>query len=361
MSVDPVERTLRLVAPAVVALFLALGVVSSHRPLGLALSVGAAGTVVAVVVAVRSLAGWAAVAALGLVVVGASVICSGGSSNVGWFSLCVLVAWAAFVAGAVPTAVLTALVLTGLGLQWAAEVSEPGWGPWAAGTVFTAVACSMARRQRELLAALQEAQSGLAERAAAEERNRIAHELHDVIGHALTVSLLHVTSARLALDEDPAEAEASLAEAERLARRSLAEVRTVVGMMRDAPGTGPLPGAAQLGDLVASFDRAGAPVDWRVVGDPASLTAIEGLTVYRILQEALTNAVRHAPGSATTARVEVARERTVVVVDSAGTPPAHLGEGSGLVGMRQRAEALGGVLSAGPHGTGWRVEAVLPS
>ena len=90
--------------------------------------------------------------------------------------------------------------------QWVAHDRRAGVGAWIAGTVFSGVACIFARRQQELLEQLREAQAGLADRAAAEERNRIAHELHDVIGHALTVSLLHITRARLALDEDPAEA-----------------------------------------------------------------------------------------------------------------------------------------------------------
>ncbi|MDO9454918.1 sensor histidine kinase [Nocardioides sp.] len=357
----PFERTLRMSTPAAIALLLAVGVAMGPRPLVVGAVAAIVGVGLTAVVALRPLSGWPAAVGLGLAAGAVYVVCAGQPANIGWFTMCVLAGWVALVADVVPTAVLTGVLLVGFGVQWAVELSEPGWGPWTFGTVFTAVACVMARRQRQLLAALQEAQAGLAERAAAEERNRIAHELHDVIGHALTVSLLHVTSARLALDEDPVEAAASLAEAERLAQQSLAEVRAVVGLMKDAADTAPLPGAAQLGDLVASFDRAGAPVDWTVVGDPSSLTATEGLTVYRILQEALTNAARHAPGAATAARVEVARDRTRVVVDSAGTPHAPVREGSGLVGMRQRAEALGGALTAGPHDAGWRVEAVLPS
>lgn len=359
---NPVERHLRVLAPAVLAVFLGVGVALSDRPLGVALVAAVVGQAAAVLAAARRLAGWPASVALGVSMLATYVVCAGGAANVGWFALCVLVAWAAYVAGPVRTTLLTGGALVLLGSQWVLDTSEPGWGPWSAGTVFTAVACTMARRQRELLTALQEAQEGLAERAAAQERNRIAHELHDVIGHALTVSLLHVTSARLALDEDPDEAATALAEAERLTRQSLAEVRAVVGLMNDAAtGPHPLPGAAQLGDLVASFDRAGARVDWTVVGDTSSLTATEGLTVYRILQEALTNAVRHAPGAATVARVEVDPGRTRVLVDSAGRPARPVHEGSGLVGMRQRAEAHGGALSAGPHDTGWRVEAVLPT
>jgi signal transduction histidine kinase len=355
------EEAVRRAAPVAVGLCLGAGVAMGDRPVSVALAVLAVAVAVAVVAARLRLTGTPAAAAMAVVAVATFVVCSGSAGNIGWFTICVLVAWTALVADGRTVTVLTVVVLLGFGAQWLADVGEAGWGPWTAGTVFSAVACSMARRQRQLLAALQEAQAGLLERAAAEERNRIAHELHDVIGHALTVSLLHVTSARLALDEDPAEAAASLAEAERLAQQSLAEVRAVVGLMKDAAATSPLPGAGQLGDLVASFERAGTPVDWTLAGDPSSLTATEGLTVYRILQEALTNAARHAPGAPTSARVEVAGDRTVVVVDSAGRPPATVHEGSGLVGMRQRAQAVGGRLTAGPYAEGWRVEAVLPS
>src|SRR6185437_12005903 len=94
------------------------------------------------------------------------------------------------------------------------------------------VGCTFGRRQRDLLVQLREAQAGLAQRAQAEERNRIAREMHDVIAHTLTVSLLHVSSARLALADDPDEAARALAEAERLGRESLEEVRHAVGLMR---------------------------------------------------------------------------------------------------------------------------------
>ncbi|WP_139981790.1 sensor histidine kinase [Nocardioides litoris] len=355
------ERALRWAGPPAVALFLAAGVAGSTRPLAHAVVVALVGVAGAVAAATLAVTGPRAGLVLAVPLVATYAVCAGSSSNLGWFGVCIVVGWVAIVARPRVVAAVAVPAVAAIAAQWLVDADEPGWGAWVAGTVFTAVACSMAHRQRELLAALQEAQTGLAERAAAEERNRIAHELHDVIGHALTVSLLHVTSARLALDEDPAEAAASLEEAERLSQQSLAEVRAVVGLMRDAGAVAPLPGAGQLDDLVASFDRAGTPVTWSVDGDPASLTATEALTVYRILQESLTNAARHAPGAATTARVEVGAAGTTVVVDSAGPAPAVVHEGGGLVGMRQRAAAVGGRLTAGPHAGGWRVEAVLPS
>ena len=143
------------------------------------------------------------------------------------------------------------------------DTAEPGWGAWFAGISFTTALTIFARRLRLAMVQLRAAQDELAERSRAEERNRIAAEVHDVIGHALTVSLLHISGARLALDEDPQEARRSLLEAERLTRDSLEEVRATVGLMRtDSPDRrAPLPGAGDLPALVESFRRAGSDVE----------------------------------------------------------------------------------------------------
>jgi signal transduction histidine kinase len=354
------DRAARIVAPATVALFGVIAVVLSQRPAGTVVAAGVALAVVLAGLAWRRPDGWPLVA--GLVAAGAlvTVICHDQPANLGWFAVCALAAWAGYVLPPRLAVVIGgAAVLMFVG-EWLGSSDDPGWGAWTAGTLLSAVSLTMVRRQRLLLEQLREAQAGLAQRAAAEERNRIAHDLHDVIGHALTVSLLHITSARLALAEDPDEAGEALAEAERLSRRSLADVRAVVGLMKDPTATAPLPGVDQIGELVESFRRAGSVVECEVVGDLTRLTATKGLTVYRILQEALTNAVRHAPGSTALVRVEVDSDRTRVQVDSAGAPGPASVDGAGLAGMRERAEAMGGELSAGPAGSGWRVEAVLP-
>jgi signal transduction histidine kinase len=215
------------------------------------------------------------------------------------------------------------------------------------------------------------AQAGLAEQAKTQERNRIARELHDVIGHTLTVSLLHVQSARLAVEHDPADAARALAEAERLGQECLAEVRTTVGMLRqDATGqdgpTGsaaPLPGAGGVPALVEQFRSAGADVSLTVEGDAERLPATTGLAVYRILQEALTNAVKHAPGSPTAVRLAVGAGTVMLTTETltAGSrAEPGSGTGLGLVSMRERAESLGGTCQAGPGGHGWLVRATLP-
>ena len=226
-----------------------------------------------------------------------------------------------------------------------------------------------------LLRQLRQAQAGLAEQARTQERNRIARELHDVIGHTLTVSLLHVQGARLAVQHDPADAERALAEAERLGRECLAEVRTTVGMLREddpagGPGAGPLPaplpGAGTLPALVEQFRSAGADVSLTVQGDVTRLPATTGLAAYRIVQEALTNAVKHAPGSPTEVRLTVSPGEVTLTADSQAPPGpgggtgTGLGTGLGLLSMRERAESLGGSCEAGPGGRGWLVRATLP-
>jgi Histidine kinase len=113
-----------------------------------------------------------------------------------------------------------------LGAEWLWIKPDPGWGAWLAGSTLTVLAGLLIGHEISLVAQLRAAQAGLADQARTAERNRIARELHDVLGHTLTVSLLHVQSARLAVEHDPADAARSLAEAERLGRECLAEVRT---------------------------------------------------------------------------------------------------------------------------------------
>ncbi|MBV8734619.1 MAG: hypothetical protein JO120_07560, partial [Solirubrobacterales bacterium] len=238
-----------------------------------------------------------------------------------------------------------------------------GWAPWVAGVAVSAGAAALIARQQQLVAQLRAAQAGLAERSRAEERNRIARDLHDVIAHSLTVSLLHISSARLAVSEDPDDAARALAEAERLGRQSLEEVRSIVGLMRSGEGEdgsrlAPVPGIDALDELVERFRSAGADVALERSGDIVSLPATASTTLYRIAQEAFTNAAKHAPGSPVSVRVAAAGGRVELTVLSGGSP-GH-GRGMGLETMRERAEAIGGTCEAGPAGAGWRVRASVP-
>jgi signal transduction histidine kinase len=294
-----------------------------------------------------------------------AVLGNGSASDLGWFGVCVLAGWCAYVASARVTVALWAASVVTFSLEWLLTTDDRGWASWIAGSTFATFGLLLTRRERNLAEQLRIAQAGLADRARAQERNRIARELHDVIAHSLTVSLLHVSSARLAVEENPADAVRALAEAERLGRECLTEVRQVVGLLRRDEGasTAPLPGAAQLSALVEQFRRAGADIALDMDGDPAELTATVGLAFYRILQEALTNAARHAPGAPARAALSVTAAGGILVVDSAGPPGS--GTGGGLASMRERAEALGGTCTAGPAAGGpaaggWRVRAEIP-
>jgi signal transduction histidine kinase len=311
--------------------------------------------------ALISRAGWAFLPAAGLSTAAIAVLGHGRSANMCWFGLCVLAGWCALTASSWVIAGFWAGVTVLLIFERVASAPDPGWFAWMAGTSCSVFACLFARQQRDLVLQLREAQAGLAQRAQAEERNRIARELHDVIAHSLTVSLLHVTSARLAVRDDPADAERALAEAERLGRASLDEVRHAVGTLHrdDAlDPTQPLPGSTDVKALLDGFRGAGADIRADVAGDVEGLSAVVGLATYRILQEALTNAARHAPRSPVTVTLDVRADVVRLDVDSAGSPGHGLGRG--LLGMRERATSLGGVLEAGPGGSGWRVHAELP-
>ena len=354
----------RWIALAAFAAFAGIGVLRENPSLPAA----AAAAGVAVIAAGSLVRGlkpqllFAAVATAGIAVEG-----SGLSSNVGWLAVCLLAGWCALVAGRRDGLIYWAGAVILFVVEWIWVRPDPGWGAWIAGTTFTVVFSLLILHQIGLVAQLRTAQAGLAEQARTQERNRIARELHDILGHTLTVSLLHVQSARLAVEHDPADAARALAEAERLGRECLAEVRTTVGMLRrdadgaqasEEPSTAPLPGIDGLPALVERFRSAGADVTFTVEGDTAGLPATAGLAVYRILQEALTNAAKHAPGAPTAVRLAVGAGTVTLTADSLAEPGT--GTGLGMASMRERAESLGGTCEAGPGGQGWLVRATLP-
>jgi signal transduction histidine kinase len=304
--------------------------------------------------------------AVAIAMLAVGVVCDGASSNIGWFANVVAIGWLAFLSPW-PVWLPAWLIAAGvLAYEWI-ESEDIGWGPWLAGTTFSALACWQTRRQHDTAEQLRAAQAGLAERAKAEERNRIARELHDAVAHSLTVSLLHVTSARLAVEDDDREEAARVLEvAERVGRAALAEVRQAVGMLRshETHGIGaPLPDATQLAALVETVHAAGAPGSYTASGDAAALPKTLGVVLYRILQEALTNAVRHAPGVPTAVWLNASGTQVAMTVDTApllAPPPAPAHTGTGLDSMRERAQAVGGTCTAGRHADGWCVQVVIP-
>jgi signal transduction histidine kinase len=348
-------------ALATFAAVTAAGVVrlQPSAPAAVTAAVVAVGAAALLVLRWRPLLLYAAIATAGI-----AVLADGQSSNVSWIAVCLLAAWCGLVGTRLEGLTYWAGAMIGFTVEWLWVKLDLGWGAWLAGVTLTIGFSLMVRHEQDLLRQLRQAQAGLAEQARTQERNRIARELHDVIGHTLVVSLLHVQSARLAVEHDPADAARALAEAERLGRECLAEVRGTVGMLREddaADGDGaiaPLPGIDGLPALVKRFRSAGADITLTVEGDTGHLPATTGLAVYRITQEALTNAVKHAPGSPTALRLTVAAGTVTLTADSLAEPGT--GTGLGLVGMRERAESLGGSCEAGPGGRGWLVRATLP-
>ena len=146
--------------------------------------------------------------------------------------MCLIAGWCVLTGSRREGLIYWAAAMILFAAEWLWVRPDPGWGAWLAGVTLTGGLSLLVRHDRDLVGQLRQAQAGLAEQARTQERNRIARELHDVIGHTLTVSLLHVQSARLAVEHDPADAARALAEAERLGRECLAEVRTTVGMLR---------------------------------------------------------------------------------------------------------------------------------
>jgi signal transduction histidine kinase len=221
---------------------------------------------------------------------------------------------------------------------------------------------------------LEQAQLDLARQAVTEERVRIARELHDVVAHSMSVVAVHAGTGRMVAATDPAGAERALATIETTTRAALQEMRRLLGVLRSdvdggaVPGDlSPAPGLGDLDALVAEVVRSGVTVDVRVAGERRPLPPGLDLCAYRIVQEALTNVIKHAgPARAAVAIEQNEREVSVDVRDDgigravAATAAAGTG-GHGITGMRERVAMHGGTLDVGPTpGGGFRVHARLP-
>lgn len=220
--------------------------------------------------------------------------------------------------------------------------------------------------QQQLLLKQQQAQAQLAEHAAADERRRIAREVHDVIAHSLTITLLHVTGARRGLQQerDIDDAVEALEQAEHLGRQAMADIRRTVGLLDSAPmKIDPEPGVTEIDSLVSDFSRAGLNVALHTDGPVERVSAAVGLALYRITQESLANIAKHAPDSRSTVRLAISRTSarlTIVNELPVAVAVSVEPEGRGLRGMRQRVELLGGSIAIGPSDDGWSVVADVP-
>ena len=274
-------------------------------------------------------------------------------------------------------ALAAGIAVAGIAAIAAALVAGNTAGDSAGALLFVGVCWGMGRlvrRQRLLAAALGDRATRLArereqrERAAvAEERARIARELHDVIAHSVSVMVLEASVERRMLGAEQASTREALHSIERTGREALAELRRLLGVLRrsgdERPALAPQPSLRHLDVLLAQVRDAGLPVTVRHDGEPRALPAGVDLSAYRIVQEALTNVLKHAEATRAEVVVGYADDTLALEVsdDGCGAVNGAGATGHGLVGMGERVALYGGVLEAGPReGGGYRVAARIP-
>ena len=205
-------------------------------------------------------------------------------------------------------------------------------------------------------------------RAVVEERTRIARELHDIVGHSVSVMTVQTSGVRRLLRPEQEQEREALLAVERTGREALAEMRRVVGALRDqdeAPALAPQPSLRRVDNLVAQARETGLPVDLQIVGEPVPLPAGVDLTAYRLVQEGLTNTIKHAAAGHAEVRVRYHGDHVEIEVCDDGRggdgPATPNSGGHGLMGMRERVSIYGGELEAGPRAEGgFRLRARLP-
>jgi signal transduction histidine kinase len=260
-------------------------------------------------------------------------------------------------------------VLVGAAIPLAAI--EPGEGATAADIGFFVmffggpfVAGQVIRRRRERETELEAEGEEKARAAVADERTRIARELHDVVAHAVSVVVLQARGARRVLGADQHEAREALDTIERSASEALTEMRRLLNLLREQDeelALTPQPSLRRVGALAERARAAGLPVELQVDGTLDDLPPGIDVSAYRIVQEALTNALKHAgPASATVRIVRDEHELAIEVIDDGRGRNGSAGGGYGLVGMRERVAVYGGSLEAGPTGQGFSLRAQLP-
>jgi signal transduction histidine kinase len=243
-----------------------------------------------------------------------------------------------------------------------------GAGGWLSSLAIVIAVCEWWRARRERLAQVRLAQEEAERRRGSEERLRIARDLHDSLGHHVSLINVQAGVALHLMDDDPEQARSALAAIKRSSGELLREMRATLGVLRgvdEGPPRTPVAGLARMEDLLAENRSAGLPVELEVVGTQRDLPPSVDQAAYRIVQESLTNTRRHAGPAHAHVRLEYADNGLMVRVDDDGigtAAPTEPSGGNGLPGMRERATALGGTLTAGPRPEGgFRVAAHLPA
>ena len=274
--------------------------------------------------------------------------------------------WSRSLAAAVSLGALAAA--TPVLVALAQDPMEIAVGIWVVAIVFIWVVGRAVARQERLVVELEGTRRQLAQQALLAERRRIARDVHDFVGHGLAAVMLQVTSARHVLRRDPDAAEEALRSAEEVGRLSMQELRRTVTLLRSDAETGvaaPAPTASEIPALVDQARAGGLAVELQTRGDLSRISPSVGLALYRIAQEALANAARHAPRARTMLGLELANGRVALLAETSG-PVAVVSASErerphyGLIGMQERATALGGNFDAGPTRDGWRVRCELP-
>jgi signal transduction histidine kinase len=234
---------------------------------------------------------------------------------------------------------------------------------WLAAFALSVVAGWAIQRSDQAYRAVSAAREQFARQEAAEERRQIARDVHDVVAHTLSVTMLHITAARMAVKrDDDAVALAALEEAERQGRSSLSDIRRLIALLRADSASSiaaPQPGLADIDSLVRGYQVAGLPVSLTSAIDGARSTPTAELAIYRVVQEALTNAARHGSGPASVA-IDCAGGTIRLTVENAWQPDRIEHRGSGLAGMRERIAAAGGTVDIGARDGRWVVAASVP-
>lgn len=273
-------------------------------------------------------------------------------------------------------AVITILIIATAAPVRAEFMSVGDVGVLIAITIWTGTWGALVRIRRDHVRSLRERAEQLEREAraqeqiiAAQERERIAREIHDVVSHSLSVVSVLADGAAATVETQPAQAKSAMEDVRDTGRNALQEMRSMLAVLRSGQSAeeAPQPGIAELGQLVAESRKAGLPISFDHRGEHLALSAGLSLTVYRIVQEALTNVHKHAGPQLTEVNIVIEQSSSEVVVritddgTSQKPDPGNRHSGHGLVGMRERVNAYGGTLHTGSRGSrGFEVHACLP-